>query len=190
MSSRLIHFLKQHHDIPLADEALIEDATENRQYKKGEYLFKAGKVCREMFLVCKGILRIVVATEAGTEVTHFFIREHRLCSILNSFNNGTVAKENIQAVNDCEVIVLTRSKLDKLYLELPYLKPLINQITQQALLDKIAARNAYLGKDAATRYKTFIAQQPDIALQVPLSEIASYLEITPQSLSRIRKNIR
>jgi CRP-like cAMP-binding protein len=65
---------------------------------------------------------------------------------------------------------------------------LIDQITQQRLLDKIQLRNSYLGKDAATRYKLFMTQQSDIALRVSLQDIASYLEITPQSLSRIRKN--
>jgi len=74
--------------------------------------------------------------------------------------------------------------------QLSYLKPLITQITHQALLDKIAIRTAYLGQDSTTRYKMFMTSQPEIALRIPLSEIASYLGITPQSLSRIRKNIR
>jgi CRP-like cAMP-binding protein len=73
---------------------------------------------------------------------------------------------------------------------LPYLKQLIDQITQQALLDKIDLKNSYLGHDSTCRYKIFMTRQPDIALRVPLSDIASYLGITPQSLSRIRKNIR
>jgi len=51
-------------------------------------------------------------------------------------------------------------------------------------------RNTYLGEDAENRYKLFIAQQPGIALRVPVKDIASFLGITPQSLSRIRKNIR
>jgi CRP/FNR family transcriptional regulator, anaerobic regulatory protein len=190
MASPLVTFLQQYQAIPATDQPLIEAATEHRFYKKGEFLFEAGKTCRELFLVCSGILRIMVVNEAGNEVTYFFVREGRLCSILNSFNNGIVAKENIIAVNQVEVIVLKRARLDRLFEQLPYLKPLINQITQQALLDKIALRNEYLGLDAASRYKTFIAQQPDVAREVPLVDIASYLEITPQTLSRIRKNIR
>jgi CRP-like cAMP-binding protein len=190
MPNQLINFLNQHYSIPVADEPLIDAATEYRTYKKGEYLFKAGKVCRELFLVCTGILRIVSDTEAGAQVTLFFVASNRLCSILNSFNNHTIANEDIQSVGDVEVIALTRAKLDNLYLQLPYLKPLITQITNQGLLDKIAIRNAYAGLDAAGKYKTFIANQPDIAFNVPLNDIASYLEITPQSLSRIRKNIR
>ena len=57
-------------------------------------------------------------------------------------------------------------------------------------MEKIATRNAYMGEDATTRYLKFIQRQPEIALRVPLSDVASYLGITQQSLSRIRRNIR
>jgi len=57
-------------------------------------------------------------------------------------------------------------------------------------LDKIQVRNSYLGEDASLRYRNFLLRQPDIALRVSLADIASYLGITQQSLSRIRKNMR
>src|ERR1700748_273136 len=108
MPNELISFLKQYHPIPTDDETLIAAATEYRTYKEGDYLFKAGKVCREMFFVCKGILRIVVENENGNEVTHFFIRENKFCSILNSFNNLVIANENIQAACNTEVWAISR----------------------------------------------------------------------------------
>jgi CRP-like cAMP-binding protein len=88
------------------------------------------------------------------------------------------------------VLAISRTKLLALYEQLPYLKTLIDQITQRALLEKIQVRNAYLGQDSASRYKLFMMRQADIALRVPLNDVASYLGITPQSLSRIRRNIR
>lgn len=190
MSNALISFLKLFRDISADDEALITSAMEYRSYQEDDYLFKADKVCKEMFFICKGVLRIVAVNESGNEVTHFFLKENQFCSILNSFNNGVVAHESIQAVCDAEILAISRHALDKLYVQLPYLKTLITQITHQALLDKIAIRTAYLGQDSTTRYKMFMMRQPEIALRVSLSDIASYLGITPQSLSRIRKNMR
>jgi len=190
LPNQLISFLKLFREIPADDEALIASAATYRAYQEGDYLFKAGKVCREMFFVCKGVLRIMVVNEQGNEVTHFFLKQNQFCSILNSFNNQVIAHESIQAACGVEVLAISRAALDELYLQLPYLKPLITQITHQALLDKIAIRNSYLGQDSTTRYQLFMAQQADIALQVALGDIASYLGITPQSLSRIRKNIR
>lgn len=190
MPNPLISFLKLFRDIPADDEQLIGSAFEYRHYKEDEDLFKAGKICRELFFICKGVLRIMAIDANGTEVTHFFLKENQFCSILNSFNNHVAANETIQAACDAEVMAISRPGLDKLYLKVPYLKPLVTDIIQQALLDKIDIRTAYLGQDSTTRYKMFMRRQPEIALRVALSDIASYLGITPQSLSRIRKNMK
>src|ERR1700761_5245622 len=179
MTHELISYLQLFRFIPEEDRAVIADAFGRRQFKEGEYLFKGNNVCRNLFFVCKGVLRIKNINDKGNEVTLFFIKENKFCSILNSFNNQVIAHEYIQAACDAEVLVISRDALDALYLQLPYLKPLITEIVQQALLDKIAVRNGYLGLDSTSRYKLFLLRQPDVASRVPLSDIASYLEITP-----------
>jgi CRP/FNR family transcriptional regulator, anaerobic regulatory protein len=189
MYNSLVTYLQKFRHISNEDQQLIITAFSGRCYKEGAPLFQSGHICKEMFFICKGVLKIIVQNEKGNEVTHFFLKENQFCTILNSFNNQIQAEENIQAACDAEVLVISKSKLLLLYEKLPYLKSLFDQITQQALLDKIQIRNSYLGQDSSTRYRLFLTQQPDIALRVPLSDIASYLGITPQSLSRIRKNI-
>jgi len=190
MQIELIVFLRSHHNIPDADAELIASAIERRTYHEGDYLFKAGNVCREMFFICKGVLRVMVINEQAIEVTHFFLKQDQFCCILNSFNNRVTGHESIQAACDAEVLVIGRKHLDELYSQLPYLKEVITQITHQGLIDKMALRNSYLGHDSTSRYKMFMDKQPLVASQVQLSDVASYLGITPQSLSRIRKNIR
>jgi CRP-like cAMP-binding protein len=123
-------------------------------------------------------------------MAYFFLKENQFCSILNSFNNDTAAAEGIEAACDAEIIVIKKQKLLALYQKLPYLKELVTGITTQSLLDKIQLKNSYMGEDAGTRYRNFLLRQPDIALRVSLTDIASYLGITQQSLSRIRKNMR
>ena len=189
MANALIDFLRLFRDVSEADAELIQQATEERTYKEGNYLFKGGSICREMFFIVDGVLRIMVVNEEGNQVTHFFLKPNQFCTIINSFTNKVKAHESICAACNANVLVLSKFRLDKLYQQLPYLKTLIDQITRQALVDKIALRNAYLGQDSTTRYKTFMARQPEIALRVSLSDVASYLGITPQSLSRIRKKM-
>jgi CRP-like cAMP-binding protein len=189
MENQLTAFLKGFGKFRDEDVGLIAAATESRIYHEGDYLFKAERICRELFFVCKGVLRIMVINEQGHEVTHFFLKENQFCCILNSFNNKVVAHESIQAACDVDVLAISRKNLDQLYTQIPYLKELITQITHQGLLDKIALRNSYLGYDSTARYKLFLSQQALVASQVQLGDIASYLGITPQSLSRIRKNI-
>ena len=185
-----INYLRLFKNIPSADEAIIESELGYRKVSEGEVLLNQGDFCREMFFICKGVLRIVSQNEKGNKMAYFFLKENQFCSILNSFNNNVPAIEGIEAACDTELIVLKKQKLASLYEKLPYLKELITGITTQALLDKIQVRNSYLGEDASLRYQNFLIRQPDIALRVSLSDIASYLGITQQSLSRIRKNMR
>jgi CRP-like cAMP-binding protein len=189
MSNPLINYLQLFGTISVADQELIEAATQLRIAKEGAVLAGLGKVCREMFFICKGVLRIVRENEKGNDVTHYFLKENQFCTIMYSFTNQLPTEESIQAACDAEVLVLQHDALYALYQELPHLKTIMDEIIQKALIEKIQTRNAYLGEDSTTRYKNFIMRQPDIALRVPLSDVASYLGITPQSLSRIRKNI-
>lgn len=190
MFEPFINFLRLFKNIPPADAETIERELGHRKVAEGEVLLSQGQVCREMFFICKGVLRIVSQNEKGNKMAYFFLKENQFCSILNSFNNNVPALEGIEAASDAELIVLKKQKLMSLYKQLPYLKELITGITTQALLDKIQVRNSYLGEDASLRYRNFLMRQPDIALRVSLSDIASYLGITQQSLSRIRKNLR
>ncbi len=170
------------------DRQIISDAFEVRCYKEGNILSKGDAICRELFFVLDGVLRIVKINEKGNELTHFFVKEGQFCTILHSFDNEVIAEEGIQAACDVKVLAISKANLTKLYECLPYLKAIIDQITQHRLLEKIRIRNSYLGEESASRYQLFLQQQPDIAQRVALKDIASYLGITPQSLSRLRKN--
>src|SRR5258707_9174758 len=111
MANPLIAFLRLFHAIPAADEELINAATETRTYKEGDYLFHADNICREMYFVCNGVLRIMVLNEHGNQVTYFFLKENQFCTILNSFNNNTPAHESISAACDVEVLVFNKASL-------------------------------------------------------------------------------
>lgn len=190
MDSPLISFLQLLTAITKEEATLIQSCFEFRTFKEGEILLREGNVCQEQFFICKGILRIFSVNERGIERTHFFFRENQFCTIFQSFEEHTPAEAGIQAACEVTVLSITKTKLLALYQKLPYLKGLINQLNQQRMLDKINSRNLYIGEDAESQYKLFLLQQPDIALRVAQKDIASFLGITPQSLSRIRKNIR
>jgi len=176
---------------PISDEdkALIMTSFKAKSLKEGDYLLHPNSMCRELFFICKGIVRII-RNDDGNEITHFFLKENQFCTILRSFNEEIIAVEGIQSACDTDVLYIRKENLLSLYKEIPYMEGLIDKITQQTLLDKIELRNRYLGKDSTDRYKLFITEQADIATRVALSDIASYLCITQQSLSRIRKNMR
>jgi CRP/FNR family transcriptional regulator, anaerobic regulatory protein len=189
MTRTLIDFLQLYRPIPKKDQTLIGSSFEYKMYNEGESLTKPGHIVKHLFFICRGVLRIRKTNEDGRDSIHFFLKENQFCSILDSFNNEVIAEENIEAAVSTEVLVISKTRLIELYKAVPYLKSLIDEINSQRLLEKLKTRNAYLGLDSTARYRLFLNTQPDIALKVSLTDIASYLGITPQSLSRIRKNL-
>src|ERR1700735_2390089 len=111
MFDYFIDYLKLFKNIPQTDIAIIKNELEHRCATEGEVLFNEGQVCKEMFFICKGVLRIVSQNEKGNKMTYFFLKENQFCSILNSFNNNTPAAEGIEAACDGELIVIKKQKL-------------------------------------------------------------------------------
>ena len=189
MNIAVVSYFQQFRSIPEQDQDIILSCFEPRAFKEGDYLFREGKICSQLFYICSGILRIVSTNDKGMDRTHYFYKEGQFCTILKSFGEASVAEAGIQAACDVEVLTISRQKLNELYGSVPYMKDIIDRMFQQQLLEKVERRNAFLGLDAESQYKLFVENQPDIALRVSLKDIASFLGITPQSLSRIRRNI-
>src|ERR1700737_2462054 len=104
MVNPLNSFLQLFRPVTEEDQQLISSYFEPKAFKEGDTLFKGGRICQELFFVCKGVLRIMATNEKGMDVTHFFIKENQLCTILHSFNNQVPAHESIQAACDVEVL--------------------------------------------------------------------------------------
>lgn len=108
---------------------------------------------------------------------------------LASFSTQTPSSVYIQAVTECELVVLTK----ELFVKTPH--PLIpwdeffNKVMIEAFFKKGKRGGVMLVEDAKTRYLTFLQEHPTLANRIPLSSLASYLGITQSSLSRIRKSI-
>ena len=190
MDHPLIRYLQLLRPITEEDGKLIAAHFTDKFFKEADVLIQPNKIAKEMYFVCSGVIRIGSVNDKGIELTHYFYNENRIVSIIQSFNDEIPTSAFIQASCNAKVLSITKSKLLDLYKELPYMKELIEQQNQLHLIEKINTRNSYLGEDAENKYKLFVLQYPDIVLRVPQKEIAAYLGITPQSLSRIRKQIR
>ncbi|WP_172284055.1 Crp/Fnr family transcriptional regulator [Chryseobacterium sp. LAM-KRS1] len=182
-------FLNSMGEISTQDFDLICQYMEIKEMGVGTILLQEGKIAKDLFFVLDGILKIVSTNEKGNEVIHFFIKENKFCTILYSFTDEVISREEIIAATSARVLVFSRKNLNELFEKLPHFKNLIENITQKTLMEKIKARNHLMGEEATIRYHKFISDHPDLLLKVPLSDVASYLGITQQSLSRIRKNI-
>jgi CRP-like cAMP-binding protein len=139
--------------------------------------------------VAEGVMRYSYFKENGKELTCNFVCENEFVGEPESMFKRKPAGINEQAITDCVLVTFTPEdikKLRKVYPRFDEISADIGQKTIRGLLDK---RTFLIDNDAATRYRYFIKHYPHILMRVPLSYVASYLDITQQSLSRLRKQI-
>ncbi len=158
--------------------------------KANDYVKKSGTVSSEIAFVNEGILRIFDTTDAGSEVTKYFVRSGQFVAELESYYSGIPTEEAIQAVTDSEIFVIKKSAVEKLSTQISSLYLFLKSMTESTLLNKLKDNNFLNYGSAETKYMEFVKRYPELALNVPQQMIASYLKITPQSLSRIRKNLK
>lgn len=162
----------------------------NIELQKGEYFSEAGKIPKYVGFILEGIFRFCYYDNKGEEITHYFVDEYNFVSDYLRFELQALASEYIQAVTDCKVLVFSKKDWDEISNTIIGWDVIASKIERKCLLNSIEKRSPLVSEDATTRYLSFIEQFPNLVNRIPLSYIASYLGITQQSLSRIRKNIR
>lgn len=162
---------------------------EERQLKPGEEFLPIGNVSNEIGFIDEGILRCYGIGKQGEEVTKYFIRQNQFAVNLESYYDAIPSESALQAVVPTKIYSVKRTVWNRLAEEVPKLYILTKTLTEATLLNKIKDNDFLNFGTAKDKYQEFLNRYPDLALQVPLAYIASYLKITPQSLSRIRKQV-
>jgi len=160
-----------------------------KSLKANEHFQQLHVVAKEIAFVECGILRVYAADHNGDDVTKYFIRENQFFVDLESYYAAKPAADACQAVVLSEIYTIHKSVIEKLSSEVPSLYIFIKSISEAALMNKIKDNDFLNFGDARTKYLEFLKRYPQLAQQVPQQHIASYLKITPQSLSRIRREV-
>lgn len=171
------------------DIDLVASHFSTRELKQDEYFQELGKTATEIAFVNKGILRIYGTDGKGNDVTKFFVRERQFFSDIESYYSQQPSSIAIQAVVGSELLVIKNRSMEILTQEIPNLFIFQKSITEATLLNKIKDNDFLNFGNAKTKYLEFLKRYPELVRQVPQHYIASYLKITPQSLSRIRNEI-
>ena len=162
---------------------------EAKKLRRNQFLLNEGDVCTHIGFVNSGCLREYTIDNKGTEHIVQFAIEDWWVSDLNSFLSGKPAEYNVDALQDSEVLLLEKSARDVMLDKCPKMERFFRLLveanhvaTHQRIADSLSA-------SAEERYLKFIKTYPKLFEAVPQNQIASYLGITPQSLSRIRKDL-
>lgn len=187
---QIINYLLQFGHLNQQQTELIKSKAVIKTTKKDTYYHEAGKIPREIIFLTAGIMRVCYYNNKGDEITKYFIDENNFLADINSYNQGIPSTEYIQAITDCEYIVLSKTAMEELSMTIIGWDAIIAKITAKGLAEKVNRISPMMTEDATERYRMFLTNFPALANRIPLSYIASYLGVTQSSLSRIRRTIR
>ena len=160
-----------------------------KRVKKRQFLLQEGDVCKQLAFVTAGCLREYSIDHKGEEHIIQFAVEDWWISDLNSFLTGTASTHNIDALENSEVLLLDKAARDKMLETIPKMERFFRIILENNYIATHRRINEALSATAEERYLAFLKTYPVQAEKLPQNQIASFLGITPQSLSRIRKEL-
>lgn len=160
-----------------------------QKFHKGDFVVEAGKVSRYIGIVETGMFQYYVLKD-GEEKTSYVSIENTWLASLHSFISGKPAMENIRALTDGSIYMLSKENLKKLVDELPAFKNFYIALLEASICGIDETRHDLIVLTAEERYEKMLKSEPHLLQQIPLQYLASILGVTPRHLSRIRNNIR
>ena len=182
----LIEQLKKYGQISSVAEKAIEQKTRKIAKKKGDHFLKQGQILTSYFVVHKGVFRAYIHRN-DKEVNVWFGQENQIFGAIMPMYASKPSPENIQFLEDVEVYAITVNDLENLYKLHPELNLIGRKIAEElcvVLEDRITS---LLTESAPERYQSLIKEHPNLINRINLGHIASYVGVTQETLSRIRK---
>ncbi|MCW3789177.1 Crp/Fnr family transcriptional regulator [Plebeiibacterium sediminum] len=185
--TKLLYYFRKWVNITEPEEQIILSSFEETSIKKKKDLLVPEDTCKYIYFIVKGCLRSYFVDNKGVEHIYQIRMDNNWISDLESFFSQRPSKYYIEALEDSQLLRVSYERLEQLYMEVPGLERYFRILFQKAYINALQRLNDTMWESAVDRYEIMLKEQPDMFQRVPLVYIASYLGITPESLSRIRK---
>ncbi len=188
MDNKIIEFITQY--ISLTDEEveIIKGQNLVKSYKKGEALLVEGEYAKDCYFVLKGCIRSYYIIDGEERTTDFYTENQTINPV--SYLTKSKSDYFLSCVEDCVVSIGNEERNKELITKIPKLESMLLQLGNSLLVENHTSLDDFKNLSPEMRYYKLLENKPDLFQRVPLQYIASYLGVTPVSLSRIRKRIQ
>ena len=160
---------------------------QKENFTKNQALVEQGQICKKLYFVEKGIVRNYYLNPDGKEITQLFFGQGRFMTSLESFFQQSPSLYYIEVLEESIIHSISKEKLDLLFHRYHKMERLGRLLSTEMLTKVVEKLNAIQFQTAQERYEYMLTEYPDITYRVPLGMIASYLGMSQETLSRIRK---
>lgn len=161
----------------------------SKTYKNKEFLLKPGQISKYEIFIIKGCVKNYILNKNGFEHINMFAIEDWWTSDMHSFITGTPATHFIQALENTEVLQISKQNTELLYQNIPKFERFFRILYQNSLVTQIERINQNIAFTAEERYLSFIKKYPKLEQRLAQKQMAAYLGITPEFLSVIRNKL-
>ena len=158
------------------------------KYGKGEKILQEGEVCRNISYIEKGLVRQFYFKN-GKEVTEHLGVDHSICMCIESLFKEEPSRLQVEALEPTLVYALPKAKLEAAAMRNVNIQMLYRKILEESLIQSQIHADLVRFESAPNRYKRLCDLSPQVVLRAPLTYIANYLQMTPETLSRIRSGV-
>lgn len=185
---RLIETLTNRVQLSAVELDFLRKTAFIRKASKGELLLSEGEVSKAFYFIEKGCVRLFYLAD-GEEKTAFFYTEGMFVSSYESFTKGKPAQHNLAAVEPCEFVVFHQNDVEKYLGFSPKFEALARIMMEEELSVYQSMISSFVTMNAEERYLKLLENQPALADRIPQYQLATYLGVSAETLSRIRKRI-
>ena len=185
----LISSISRHISLAAEEEDFFTSLLKSKFLANGEFLLREGDICKYESFVIKGCLKTYYLDENGFEHVIDFSIEEWWADDLYSLLTQTASKSNIKAIEDTDILQIGKTDLELLYQKIPKFERFFRILFQNAYITQREQINQALSASAEERYLLFQKKKPYAEKRFAQKDIASYLGVTPQFLSTLKKKL-
>jgi CRP-like cAMP-binding protein len=185
----LISSISRHISLTVEEVEFFTSLLKSKFLANGEFLLREGDICKYESFVIKGCLKTYYLDENGFEHVIDFSIEEWWADDLYSLLTQTASKSNIKAIEDTDILQIGKTDLELLYQKIPKFERFFRILFQNAYITQREQINQALSASAEERYLLFLKKKPYAEKRFAQKDIASYLGVTPQFLSTLKKKL-
>lgn len=161
---------------------------EERNIPKKTTVLSCGKIAKEIYFIIRGCMRLYYDKD-GIDISAFFFTENMFAGAYDSFTTKIKSRHFIETTEDCHCLSIDYNTLQSLYLELPKMNELIRKVLEKRFFELHQLFTSQILDSPEQRYLNLLKEHPDLLQRIPQHQIATFLGVTPVSLSRIRNRV-
>lgn len=189
MTVQLQHYFQQNTHLSETEINDIVSVFKPVRTKRNQILIELGTICKHLYFVNKGCLRVYGFDKKGNEVTSKFAFEDNLITTLTSFIDQKPSRDGLVSMQNSEVLKIDRTSFFSLIEKYPALKELYTEILQFAFIHSQMRVYSFLGMEGIDKLKWVIEHEPQLLTSLSSKVVASYLGMTNSTLSKLKAKL-